>query len=123
MTTETENKLVYYMEPGPGWLCFHCGERFTTIGGARNHFGFDPSSDPTCRIKVGEERGLEMKIRKLEAELLSYRVEDSAADRAMAAMRADHSAALKKAEEDGYNKGVRDALKDWEEANNDAHRS
>lgn len=111
MIEETKDtKLVYYMEPGPGWLCFHCGERFTTIGSARDHFGFNPSSDPACRIKVGEERGLVMALRKAEKELERYRCEDSDTDRAMAGMKADHAVALRKAEEDGYNKGVRDTI-------------
>lgn len=41
--------------PGDGWVCFHCGERLTTPGAARDHFGFQPSDDPACRIKIGEE--------------------------------------------------------------------
>lgn len=100
---------VYYTRPGPGWLCFHCGERFTTPGSARDHFGFDPSSDPACRIKVGEERGLVMALRKAEEELQRYRCEDSDKDREFHVMKAEHFQALRRAEEEGYNKGVRDA--------------
>ena len=55
--------------PPDGWVCYHCGERFTTVGGARVHFGRRPSSTAGCLIKVGEERGLLMEVRRLEAEL------------------------------------------------------
>ena len=63
MTQET------YPMPKDGWVCFHCGERFTTPGGARIHFGARPTAMAGCLIKVGEERGLLMEIRRLEAAL------------------------------------------------------
>jgi hypothetical protein len=53
--------------PKDGWVCFHCGERFTTIGNAEDHFGKRPEITPACRIKLGEERGLVMELRKAEA--------------------------------------------------------
>lgn len=56
-----------YNTPPHGWTCFHCGDTFTTPGAARDHFGFNPSSDPACRIKVGAERGLLMALRTAEA--------------------------------------------------------
>lgn len=59
-----------YPRPPHGWTCFHCGETFMTLGGAADHFGSTPDRVPGCRIKVGEERGLLMEIRRLEAELL-----------------------------------------------------
>lgn len=37
-----------YPENGPGWVCFHCGERFITPKGAELHFGKTPSSKPVC---------------------------------------------------------------------------
>ena len=58
-----------YRMPPDGWVCFHCGERFTTVGGAMVHFGRRPSSTAGCLIKVGEERGLLMEVRRLEAAL------------------------------------------------------
>ena len=54
--------------PPDGWVCFHCGERFTTVGGAMVHFDRRPSSTAGYLIKVGEERGLLLEIRRLEAE-------------------------------------------------------
>ena len=58
-----------YQMPPDGWVCFHCGERFTTPGGAQVHFGARPEDQAGCLIKVGEERGLLMRIRVLEAGL------------------------------------------------------
>lgn len=59
------------------WACFHCGETFTTYGGARDHFGATPDATAGCLIarvpletgtttQVG--RGLLMALRKIEAE-------------------------------------------------------
>lgn len=60
-----------YEQPVYGWTCFHCGETFTTVGSARDHFGSDPDCEPACliRVKYGNERGLEMELRKVEARL------------------------------------------------------
>ena len=95
-----------YPMPKHGWTCFFCGETFTTPGGARHHFGSEPIADTACQIKVGEERGLVTALRRAEADLARYRVEDSDTDRAMYAMRADHAQALIRAEEEGYARGV-----------------
>lgn len=58
-----------YPLPAHGWTCFHCGETFTTIGSAQDHFGASPDREPGCviRVKYGDERGLEMELRKSEA--------------------------------------------------------
>ena len=53
-----------YPTPPDGWVCFHCGERFTTPGSAQDHFGDRPEDTAACRIKVGEERGLVMELRR-----------------------------------------------------------
>ena len=53
-----------YPMPPDGWVCFHCGERFTTPGSAQDHFGDRPEDTAACRIKVGEERGLVMELRR-----------------------------------------------------------
>jgi hypothetical protein len=50
-----------------------------------------------------------MALRRAEAELARYRAEDSDTDRAMHGMRADHARALIRAEELGYERGLRDA--------------
>lgn len=55
-----------YPRPKEGWTCFHCGDLFRTVGAARDHFGHDPLAEPGCRIKVGEELGLLIALRKVE---------------------------------------------------------
>lgn len=57
-----------YEMPVGGWVCFFCGERFTTIGTARDHFGAAQGCEPGCALKVafGDERGWLMELRKLE---------------------------------------------------------
>lgn len=58
-----------------GWQCFHCGEVFNKVGTARIHFGADPGKEPGCLMKVniGDELGLLMEVRKLEAEIAGLR--------------------------------------------------
>jgi hypothetical protein len=46
------------------WECFHCGEHFTSVGAAQDHFGTTPEDQAACKIKVGEERGLVMSLRR-----------------------------------------------------------
>ncbi len=101
-----------YQQPPHGWTCFHCGETFRSVGAARDHFGANPDHEPGCIIQVqaGEERGLLMALRKAEAELARWRAEDSDSARQFYAMRAEHATALRKAEEDGYEKGLRDGM-------------
>lgn len=99
-----------YERPPHGWTCFHCGETFKTPGTARDHFGASPDAEPGCviRVKLGDERGLQFELRKAEEQLARYRAEDSDKDREMAAMRADHAVALRREEEKGYARGLRD---------------
>ena len=105
---EREARAGFYVTPTHGWTCFHCGETFRTPGSARDHFGADPLKDPACLIKVGEERGLVMALRRAEAELERYRAEDSDKDRELHRMQAEHIVALRREEERGYEKGLRD---------------
>lgn len=101
-----------YTKPPHGWTCFHCGETFTTPGGAEVHFGAKPIATPGCQIKVGEERGLLMALRKAEEELERYRAQDSEIERAMYKQQAAHLIALMRAEEQGYARGLKDARND-----------
>lgn len=55
-----------YETPKHGWTCFFCGETFTTYGAARDHFGEQPTDLAACQIKVGEERGLVMELRRAQ---------------------------------------------------------
>lgn len=50
---------------GP-WECFHCGEVFTTVDAASDHFGEPQEDAPGCLIAL---RKAEARIRELEARL------------------------------------------------------
>ena len=82
-----------YRMPKDGWVCFHCGERFTTPGAAAIHFGKTPKSKAGCLIKVGEERGLLMEIRRLEAVIAELKHICSICDQKLRSKRAlaDHN--------------------------------
>lgn len=110
----------FYEKPEHGWTCFHCGETFNAVGAARDHFGFDPSSDPACRIKAGAERGLVMRLREAEQAVVEAEerllVESGDAIRAMRAMVSRHAQQLREVEDLEYERGLRDgrALTDGE---------
>lgn len=104
-----------YNKPPHGWTCFHCGETFTTVGSARDHFGANPDAQPGCmvRVSLGGERGLLMALRKVEEELATlYRErcdEDTHLHREIYTLQSRHSDALRQAEDAGYARGLRDA--------------
>lgn len=104
-----------YDPPAQGWTCFHCGERFTKVATARDHFGATPDRAPGCTLKVdlGAERGLLMALRKSEAELAQlYREradDDTPMHRELYRLQAKHADALMTAEEAGYERGLRAA--------------
>ncbi len=79
----TLNEPCTYEEPKDGWVCFHCGERFTKIGLAREHFG--PGDAPRitqCRAYTAElEAALKVlgkKFKKLQSRL---EIEERAVER------------------------------------------
>lgn len=91
-----------YTMPKDGWVCFHCGERFTTVGGARDHFGATPESTAGCLIdrvaveKGGEPhrgRGLLMALRKAEEQLASAQQERDVAVRWIGDLRQERDSA------------------------------
>lgn len=94
------------------WRCFHCGDTFTRAQErhAREHFGGDERAEPICLIRSAGEGALLTALRNAQEELAGYRAEDSIILRAMSAMAADHRVALRREEESGYAKGMRDAL-------------
>lgn len=99
-----------------GWQCFHCGEIFTTVGGARDHFGADPTKEPSCLIKIkyGNERGLEMELRKVEGERdkLQFQIDNESTEAALYVqqLKGEHQLALQREEEKGYARGLRDGM-------------
>jgi hypothetical protein len=103
-----------YPTPPHGWVCFHCGEHFpATIQGQRAaqlHFGPTPAFEPGCVLKLtSEDRSLLKKLRSAEADLDRYYAEDSEKDRELRRMAADHQVALRRAEEQGYARGIKDS--------------
>lgn len=89
------------------WRCFHCDELFRSRREAAVHFGADQDSEPLCALKASDGH-LGVYIRDLEQQLDQYRAEDSHVLRAMHTQSADHSQALIREEEKGYERGVRD---------------
>jgi transposase len=89
------------------WRCFHCDTVFRNERHAREHFGADQGSLAACQIK-GHEHALLRVIREQEEQLARYRSEDGDIVRAMESMRGEHAAALRRAEELGYDRGVQD---------------
>lgn len=92
------------------WRCFHCGETFTKHQKrwAREHFGANCMETPVCLMRVPGEGSLLTALRRAQDELAGYRSEDTDLMRALVAQASDHAAALRKAEEDGYAKALRD---------------
>ena len=93
MSTESETPETYPM-PEHGWTCFHCGEKFTVYGAARDHIGGTPHGMPGCllRVQLGNERGLQMELRKRERELASAQQTIEARDRDIAELKLDKEA-------------------------------
>ena len=93
----------------PSWTCFHCGETFTSELDARNHFGSHEGRMTACEIREAGEFAILRALRNVEDQLDRYRAEDSDVLLAMASMQADHAQALRREEEIGYERGLRDA--------------
>lgn len=83
------------------WRCFHCGESFTDSQEAALHFGTREHHQPACTIDIAE-------YRRSESENQRYREEDSELHREMNALRAKHQVELRRAEETGYARGLKD---------------
>jgi hypothetical protein len=92
------------------WRCFHCGDTFTRKQErwAREHFGASPTHEPVCLIRSAGEGALLSALRKAQEELERYRAEDSDLMRAMHSMQADHQVALRRQEELGYARALKD---------------
>jgi hypothetical protein len=92
--------------PPEGWTCFHCGTHF---GGnfqgwqeALHHFGPTVQGDAWCQYTARQ-------VRAMEETLQSYREEDTPRDRFLHKIQAEHAVALRREEEKGYERGLRDA--------------
>ncbi len=95
-----------YPTPKEGWTCFHCGMHF---GGsfkgwqaALHHFGENVRGDAWCQYTSRQVRAMEDLLRR-------YQEEDTPRDRYLHKLQAEHATALRRAEEEGYARGLRDA--------------
>ena len=52
---KTDSDREFKERPPHGWTCFHCGETFKTVGGARLHFGKTPDEPAACTVALACE--------------------------------------------------------------------
>jgi len=97
-----------YKAPEHGWTCFHCGETFYHPIPAKRHFGIDQSDDPACKLKGAREHGMLISLRAAEAQLRLYQQEDTNLHRQIYRLNSEHDTALRREEEKGYERGLRD---------------
>ena len=86
----------------PTWRCFHCDEVFTDPAAAAEYFGPSQAQQPACQIDVAAYRRME------EAHRRSCE-EDTDLHREIHHLQSDHQIALRREEEKGYARGLRDA--------------
>jgi hypothetical protein len=87
------------------WRCFHCDDVFTDPTAARNHFGLTGYDIPACKTTPSVDAEL-FRLRQL---VDSYLKEDTELHRALAAKTSEMEAAVRRAEEVGYARGLEDA--------------
>lgn len=88
------------------WRCFHCDAVFRSASEAGIHFGADEAA--TCACVMRHEQHLVEHIRDLEAQLASYRDDRDQIMRSIMMLEGEHAAELRREEEKGYERGVRD---------------
>lgn len=88
------------------WRCFHCDAVFRSEREATIHFGADEAA--TCACVLPHEQHLVEHIRDLERQLESYRTDSDRVLRSIMTLEGEHGAALRREEEKGYERGVRD---------------
>jgi Arc/MetJ-type ribon-helix-helix transcriptional regulator len=88
------------------WRCYHCDQVFRNELEAGIHFGADQAG--TCACVLPHEQHLVEHIRDLETQLASYRSESDCVMRSIQTLEAEHRQALIRAEQDGYDKGLKD---------------
>ncbi len=90
------------------WRCFHCDETFTDTAAAQEHFGPSEHDKPACQMDIGYVRWLlEQHRRNVD--------DDSDALRTVRSLAGEHETLRRRAEEQGYARGLADAKKHPEE--------
>lgn len=92
----------------PTWRCFHCDEVFTDRAEAQDHFGPSEQQIPACFIDVRHVRWLEEQHRRNVED-------DTEALRTIRGLAGEHEELRRRAEEQGYARGLADAKKHPEE--------
>jgi hypothetical protein len=90
------------------WRCFHCDTLFRNEHEAGIHFGADVAG--TCACVLPHEGHLVEHIRDLEGQLAVYRSESDKVLQSIMTLEAEHKIALRREEERGYERGLRDGL-------------
>lgn len=92
-----------------GWRCFHCDAYFTgdQRQEAADHFGTTIDAEPACKIAT-PDLGLVRALRDAHQELRLYQEEDTHLHRAIAGLECEKAQAVMRAEEKGYERGLRD---------------
>lgn len=86
------------------YRCFHCHEEFHDVESAGLHFGRSQVFDPACTIDIA-------RFREMEQRMICYNEEDAEIHQQMAGLRNQHAIDLRREEEKGYARGLRDAVK------------
>jgi hypothetical protein len=95
-------------EAAPTWRCFHCDEAFTDRDQAALHFGTSEHDRAICTIDPEHFRWVEAQHRRNVDD-------DSDALRTVRTLANEHETLRKRAEEEGYARGLADAKKHPEE--------
>ena len=90
----------------PTWRCFHCDEVFTTVVDAAFHFGYADLEKPACLVDAVELRNMQLELRR-------HREEDTDLHRALYAKDSEMHQAVRRAEEEGYAKGLAALKAGW----------
>lgn len=92
------------------WRCFFCDDVFHSHKAAALHFGSFDSCEPdvtACKLMSHQQHVLEY-IRGLEEEISLYQADNHPTIKAVYAVEDEMRRAVRRAEEDGYNRGVSD---------------
>lgn len=92
---------------GP-WRCFHCDEVFETAAEASQHFGHWENEKPICQFDADE-------IRQLQKQLLEWMDDATPLHLEIYRLQSEMEASKRRAEEEGYARGLRDAIRYPEE--------
>jgi len=95
------------------WRCFHCDEVFTDQDAAADHFGVqidDMADEVACKLSANDGLIIKM-LREAQEELRRYHQEDNESYRTFYALGVEHETKMRRVEEEGYVRGLKDYQK------------